>query len=89
MATKLTITEKQILGFLIYPETFHSILEESGMPRGSLRDDVMNLVSRGYLVVYDREGKHPLSPFYDTDNLEDFSFKATKLGLDAIRNDNI
>lgn len=82
---KLTLSEKHVLSFLIYPETFSQVLDESGMHRGSLRDDLMNLVSHGYVEVYDFEGKNMVSPFYDSDNLQNYSFKATKTGLKAIQ----
>lgn len=82
---KLSVSEKLVLNFLIYPEPFHQVLEESGMQRGSLRDDLMNLVSHGYVEVYDIEGRQMVSPFYDSDNLQNYSFKATKTGLKAIQ----
>ncbi|MEX0994237.1 MAG: hypothetical protein WD599_01835 [Balneolaceae bacterium] len=82
---KPTASERHILSFLIYPETFHQLLEETGLPRGSLRADLMNLVSHGYIEVYLADQKTLVSPFYDTDRLEKFSYKATKTGLNAIR----
>jgi hypothetical protein len=81
---KLTPSEKEVLSYLIFPEPFQSILEESGMPQGALRDDIMNLVSHGYIEVYDLEGSQSVSPFYDSDNLQNFAFKATKTGLKAM-----
>lgn len=82
---KLTASEKQVLNFLIYPETFERLLKESDMKSGPLRDDLMNLVSRGYVEVFEKSGNRSVSPFYDTDNLHQFSFKATKSGLGVIR----
>lgn len=84
MKTKLTPSEKQILSLLIYPETFQQILMESNLPKGSVRDDIMNLISHGYIEVYEKDGKKPVSPFYDSDNLDQFAFKATKSGLNSI-----
>ncbi len=82
---KLTASEKQVLSFLIFPEPFSQVQEESGMPYGSLRDDLMNLVSHGYVEVYEIDGSRSVSPFYDSDNLELFAFKATKSGLKVIQ----
>lgn len=82
---KLTLSEKEILGLLIYPEPFHQILEESQIPYGAVRDDLMNLISHGYVDVYLIDGSRPISPFYDTDHLEQFAYKATKNGLKAIQ----
>ena len=85
MATKLTPSERQILDLLIYPETFDNIIKESGLARGTVRDDIMNLVSHGYIEVYEKNGKDTVSPFYDSDHLEEFAFKATRSGLKAIQ----
>jgi hypothetical protein len=82
---KLTPSEKQVLSYLIFPETFNSILEESGMQQGALRDDLMHLVSHGYIEVFEPDGIHSVSPFYDSDNLQNFAFKATKTGLKVIQ----
>lgn len=85
MAAKITPSERQILDLLIYPETFDSILEESGLARGTVRADLMNLVSHGFIEVYEKSGKETVSPFYDSDHLEEFAFKATQTGLKAIQ----
>jgi hypothetical protein len=82
---KLSSSEKQVLSYLIFPEPFSRVLEETGMPYGSLRDDLMNLVSHGYVEVYEIDGSRPVSPFYDSDNLQLFAFKATKSGLKQIQ----
>ncbi|MEX1063395.1 MAG: hypothetical protein WEC12_07315 [Balneolaceae bacterium] len=82
---KLTSSEKKILSLLIYPETFNQLLEETGLQKGLLRDDLMNLVSHRYVEVYEKDGSRPVSPFYDSDHLELFAFKATKSGLNAIQ----
>ena len=82
---KLTDSEKKVLDFLIFPETFERLREESGMDSGSLRDDLMHLISHGYIEVFEKNGTQSVSPFYDTDNLHLFSFKATKTGLGVIQ----
>ena len=82
---KLTPSEKQILRFLIFPETFEDLLEESGVTYGTLRDDLINLISHRYVEVYTFDKSTPVSPFYDSDNLEQFAFKATKTGLKSIQ----
>ncbi len=82
---KLTRSEIEILGYLIYPETFARILEETGMNSGALRDDLTHLVSHGYVEVLEIDGKRSVSPFYDIDRLHLFAFRATRSGLSAIR----
>lgn len=84
LVMKLTPSEKYVLGFLVFPEPFEMVLEESGVQYGTLRDDLINLINHGYVEVYLKDGSKSVSPFYDADNLEQFAFKATNSGLKAI-----
>lgn len=83
---KITKTEKQVLERLIFPEKFQVILDETGLMQGELRDDLINLLSFGFVEAYERAGnKITLTSFYDTDNLQDFTFQATSKGLAEIK----
>ncbi len=81
---KVTPTQKQVLRQLIFAETFDVIKNECGLMRGELRDDLTQLIHAGLIEVFDIDGaKRVLS--YDSDNLELFSFRASKQGLSHIR----
>jgi hypothetical protein len=83
---KITKTELRVLERLIYPEKYQDILEETGLLQGELRDDLINLLSFGFIEAYERKGnKIALTSFYDTDNLQDFTFQATSKGLSEIK----
>ncbi len=83
---KITKTEKRVLERLIFPEKFQVIMEETGLLQGELRDDLINLLSFGFVEAYERTGnKIALTSFYDTDNLQDFTFQATSKGLAEIK----
>ncbi|MDZ7660720.1 hypothetical protein [Fodinibius sp.] len=83
---KITKTEKRVLERLIFPEKFQVIMEETGLLQGELRDDLINLLSFGFVEAYERSGnKIALTSFYDTDNLQDFTFQATSKGLAEIK----
>jgi len=82
---KLTPSEKQILRELIYPESFRHIQTETALSYGAIRDDLIKLINHGFIEVYDEASPTP-SPFYDSDNIEQFSYKATKSGLKQIQN---
>lgn len=83
---KVSKTERQVLEKLIFPEKFQVILEETGLKFGELRDDLINLLSFGFIEAYEREGnKITLTGFYDSDNLQDFTFRATSKGLSIIK----
>ncbi|NGP88566.1 hypothetical protein [Fodinibius halophilus] len=83
---KITKTEKRVLEKLIFPEKFQVIKEETQLLHGELRDDLINLLSFGFVEAYERTGnKIALTSFYDTDNLQDFTFQATSKGLAEIK----
>lgn len=83
---KISKTEKRVLEKLIFPEKYQDILEETGLLHGELRDDLINLLSFGFVEAYERSGnKISLTSFYDTDNLQDFTFQATSKGLGEIK----
>ncbi|MBO6793202.1 MAG: hypothetical protein JJ895_04775 [Balneolaceae bacterium] len=83
---KLYPSEKLVLARLIFPEPYEVILEETGLPTGALRDDLINLINYRLIEVVNTEiVKHDTSAFYDSDNLQDFTFRATKTGLKQMR----
>lgn len=83
---EITETEKRVLEKLIFPEKFQDILDETDLSYGELRDDLINLLSFGFIEAYERSGnKIALTSFYDSDNLQDFTFRATSKGLAEIK----
>lgn len=83
---KITKSELRVLEKLIFPEQFQDILEETGHLYGELRDDLINLLSFGFVEAYERNGtKITLTSFYDSDNLQNFTFRATSKGLEKIK----
>lgn len=81
----ITSVQKLILEKLIFPEPFERILEETGLHTGTLRDELINLLSYGYVEAHETSnGREQDIDFYDTDNLQLFSFRATKQGLKFI-----
>ena len=84
--TKLSSSEKSILRELIFPEPFRHIQEETKLSFGVIRDDLIKLINQGFIEVYEDDLTASVSPFYDSDNIDRFSFKATKRGLKSIQN---
>lgn len=83
---KITKSEQKVLEKLIFPERFQVIMEETGHLYGELRDDLINLLSFGFVEAYERSGsKITLTSFYDSDHLQDFTFRATSKGLTEIK----
>lgn len=84
--TKLTPSETSILRVLIFPEEFTHIQEETRLSFGAIRDDLIKLINHGYIEVFDEKSGAGASAFYDSDNIDQFSFKATRMGLKKIQN---
>jgi hypothetical protein len=82
---KLTKSEKTILRELIFQEPFEHLAAETGYTYGTLRDDLIKLINHSYIEVFDTTSGRSISPFYDSDNIQQFSFKATKTGLKSIQ----
>lgn len=83
---KLYPSEKLVLKSLIFPEPYSVILEETGSNEGALRDDLITLINyRLVEVINDDTLQEAGTSFYDADNLDQFSFRATKTGLKHIR----
>lgn len=83
---KLSPSESAILRQLIFVESFAHLEKETGLGYGTLRDDLITLINRGYVEVFSQDQLKRLSPFYDSDNIQHFCFKATKTGLKNIQN---
>ena len=85
---KLTGSEKRILRELIFPESFDHIINETKLSYGEIRNDLIQLMNRGYIHVYQSNLKES-QIYFDSDNVQYFSFKATKTGLKKIQNETI
>lgn len=85
-ARKLSPSERIIIRELIFPESFSHLIDETGYTFGMIRDDLINLINHGYIEVYSADGLQALSPFYDSDNIDQYSFQATKSGLKTMQN---
>lgn len=85
-ARKISKSERKIIRELIFPEPFSHLVKETGYTFGTLRDDLINLINHGFITVYSQDDLRPLSPFYDSDRIDQYSFQATKSGLKTIQN---
>lgn len=80
-------SQKTILENLLFMEDYHTILKETGLDKGSLRDDLINLLNGRFIVAY--EIGHSSDPnqvtSFDSDNLQRYHFRATREGLLATK----
>lgn len=83
----LTKSERLILSRLLHQESLATLLQETGLVYGEIRDDITNLISGRMIEVFedapDGATRIP-STFYDLDNLQDYYFRATKRGQSAL-----
>jgi hypothetical protein len=59
-------------------------MEETGQQPGELRDNLINLLNFGLIEAFVNNNQIVSTAFYDVDNLQDFTFKATSKGLASI-----
>ncbi len=82
---KLTPSERKIVESLIFPESFDVIMEETKFPYGTLRDDLINLVNYRFVEVINLDPTEESSmTYFDSDNIQECTFRATKIGLKVL-----
>lgn len=86
--SKITESQRRILQLLIFPEPYTHIRSETGLSPGEIRDDLITLMHRNMIEVFEDHGgaagrkvRH-----FDNDHPESFFYRATKSGLGAMRN---
>lgn len=84
MSYELTDIQFQILDSLYFVETFAHIVEEANEPTAVVKDEIRTLIDKGLVQVmmFDEEkGDFRRTTIFDADNIQDYSFLATKDGL--------
>lgn len=85
---KLTSSEIKVLETLIHVESLDTIISETGLKYGEVRDDLTNLISKRFVEVFEKPsdgGAIRRTSFYDLDNLSQYYFRASKNGQLAIK----
>ncbi len=76
--------EFKVMDRLFFVENFDNLLEECTLPRNILNAELKSLITKGWVIVmvYD-EKKQDFIPtsFFDSDQLNLFSFVATHKGI--------
>lgn len=85
---KLSKSEKLVISSLIHLESMETLIAETGLLYGEVRDDITNLISTRLIEVFEEPadgGMHQRTSFYDLDNLNRYLFRATVRGHVAIK----
>ncbi len=85
--SKITESQLRILRLLIFTESYDHIRSETGLSPGEVRDDLITLMHKNMIEVFENQGgavgtkvRH-----FDNDHPEYFFYRATKSGLGAMR----
>ena len=81
---EITDIQFRILDSLYFVEPFDKIVEESGESSYIVADDLKTMISRGWVQVMEfdkKTGDFAKTIFYDSDNMREFHFLATKDGM--------
>lgn len=73
-----------ILDVIYFVEPLEHILEEVDAPRAVVIDELRTMIDRGWVQVMihdDDKGDYVRTGIFDSDNLDEFFFLATKEGL--------
>lgn len=82
---KLYTSEIEVLSRLIFPETYDVLLEETRLPPGALRDDLITLINYRLIEVWQNASVEiNRTTSYDSDQIEAYTFRATAKGLKHI-----
>lgn len=85
--SKLTSESYQILSLLFFQEDYPTLLAESELPSGVLRDELRNMMNMGMIkaVGVTTGSTRREIPVSDLDRLENSSFIATSKGIKAYK----
>jgi hypothetical protein len=87
---KITNSEKKILDLLIFVESFQTIQDETSLQYGEIRDDIINMHNAGLIEIFTETANGPLKiHYYDSDRPENFLFRATRRGMNALKTNRI
>ncbi|WNJ20150.1 hypothetical protein [Pontibacter sp. G13] len=84
MSFQLNDLQFQILDSLYFVESFDHVVEEAGEPIPHVVDELRTLIDKGLVQVMsfdDSVQDYVRSSIFDTDNLNQYHFLATKQGL--------
>ena len=84
MSYELTDIQFQILDSLYFVESFGHIVEEAMEPKAVVKDELRTLIDKGLVQVMmfdEAKGDFQRTTIFDSDNIQDYSFLATKDGL--------
>jgi hypothetical protein len=87
---KLSPSERKILELLIFTESFDTIRTETELQYGEIRDDIINMHNAGLIEVFAGTTLQSARVnHYDSDRPENFLFRATRKGINAMKTNRV
>ena len=84
MSYELNEVQFRILDAIYFVESLEHILEDVGEPEPVVRDELRTMIDRGWVHVMafdEAKGDFIRTAIYDTDNMQEYSYLASKDGL--------
>lgn len=84
MKEPLTDLQFDILDSIYFVEPLENILAEVDSPRPVVLDELKNMIDKGWVQVMgynEEEGDYVRTNIFDSDNMHEYRFLATKEGL--------
>lgn len=84
---KITNTQRALLQHLLFHETFATIVDETSLPYGVIRDELVTLMHAGMVEIYAEtdEGRPQRILSYDGDRMQAYLFRASRKGMNEIQ----
>lgn len=89
MTKKLSSIQYSIIDCLFFTEPFSRLREELNEPRNVLAAELKGLIVRGLVQSMEFDPRADLwkkSLYYDSDNMDDYQYRATGKGIEAFEN---
>ncbi len=85
--SKITESQLSILNQLIYAESYAHIQQETSLSFGEIRDDLITLMHKNMIEVFENDGGNIGAKVrhFDNDHPESFFYRATKAGHGAMK----
>ena len=84
MSYELNEVQFDILDNLYFVESYENVLADVDHPEPIIRDELRTMIDKGWVHVMEfdeKSGDYLRTPIYDTDNMKEYHYLASKEGL--------
>ena len=84
MTGELNELQFEILDAIYFVEPYENIINEIEQPEPVIRDELRTMIDKGWvnvMIFNEKKGDYEKSRIYDTDNMNQYAYLASKDGL--------